>query len=315
MPVSFCSPYCPRAAAIDRHRPAGSARVKMPRQQTGVQIPKPSQTAQVYDHQGVRVAFELLPARSAPVDAAGFREGDDVVFRFTITDPASGEGIAKAHPAAWMAPRVEGEPRDALAAAKTIARFLRGDRFSRPTLDLNVFYALTMNDDATVSVVDPLFGFGNTKLLAMILLKGNAVDWALSDDQSRLYLASPLDRTESPSSTPRHGPNLAPSRRSSARRVWRSSPTAITFGRPIATRQRAARAWRRSPPTARASCGQSRPGAGITRSGSTAMAGTCSSPTAMTAPFRSSRSALWPGSPTSRRAMPRYPWRIRRHRG
>ena len=100
-------------------------------------------------------------------------------------------GVVKTHPAAWLTPRVKGEGRDALDAAKAIARFLRGDRFNRPTLDLNVFYALTMNDDATVTVVDPLFGFGNTKLLTMIRLKGNAVDWALSDDQSRLYIATP----------------------------------------------------------------------------------------------------------------------------
>ena len=140
----------------------------------------------------MRIAFELLPARSGEANRGGFRDGDDVVFRFTITDPASGAGVPKAHPAAWMAPRAEGETRDALAAAKTIASVpARATASAAPTLDLNVFYALTMNDDATVTVVDPLFGFGNTKLLAMVLLKGNAVDWALSDDQSRLYLATP----------------------------------------------------------------------------------------------------------------------------
>lgn len=119
-----------------------------------------------------------VPARGAGSDENPFREGEDVLFRFTITDISSGEGVVKAHPAAWLTPRVEGEGRDALAAAKRVARFLRGDRFSQPTLDLNVFYALAMNDDATVTVVDPLFGFGNTKLLTLIPLEGNAVDWA-----------------------------------------------------------------------------------------------------------------------------------------
>jgi YVTN family beta-propeller protein len=119
-----------------------------------------------------------------------FREGDDVRFRFSLTD-AGGVGLANAHPAAWLAPRSPGEPRDALAAAKAIARFVRGDRLFRPTLDLNVYYVLTMNDDASLTVVDPFFGFGNSRLLALVPLKGNAVDWALSEDQGRLYVAVP----------------------------------------------------------------------------------------------------------------------------
>jgi DNA-binding beta-propeller fold protein YncE len=118
-------------------------------------------------------------------------EGEDALFRFTITDVSNGAAVLKAHPAAWLAPRVKADRREALDAAKVISRFLRGDRFSRPALDLNVFYALSMNDDATVTIVDPLFGFGNTKLLAMIQLKGDPVDWALTEDQSRLYISTP----------------------------------------------------------------------------------------------------------------------------
>jgi YVTN family beta-propeller protein len=153
--------------------------------------PKPGPTAQFHELQGVRVAFEMLPAGSTGSRPDGeLREGDDVRFRFTLTD-AGGVGLANTHPAAWLTPRAQGEPRDALGAAKVIARFLRGDRLFRPTLDLNVFYVLTMNDDASLTVVDPFFGFGNSRLLALVPLKGNAEDWALSEDQGRLYVATP----------------------------------------------------------------------------------------------------------------------------
>jgi DNA-binding beta-propeller fold protein YncE len=154
--------------------------------------PKPDPTAQYHEHQGVRVAFEMLPAQATRGRSPGdFREGDDVRFRFTLSDVSTGAGLTNTHPAAWLATRAPDEPRDALAAAKAIARFVRGDRLFRPALDLNVFYVLTMNDDASVTVVDPLFGFGNTKLLAMVRLQGNATDWALSRDQSRLYISTP----------------------------------------------------------------------------------------------------------------------------
>jgi DNA-binding beta-propeller fold protein YncE len=158
-----------------------------------VDMPRVGTGAQTYEHQGVRVAFEILPTRAAgPASSpAEFREGQDAAFRITITDATSGAGVAKAHPAAWLLPRTEGEGREAIDAAKAIAKQLRGDRFSRPTLDLNLFYALTMNDDATVTVIDPLLGVGNSKLLSMVRLQGNAIDWALSDDLTRLYIASP----------------------------------------------------------------------------------------------------------------------------
>jgi YVTN family beta-propeller protein len=153
--------------------------------------PKPGRTAQLHEQQGVRVAVELLSAGTTAGRPAGeFREGDDVRFRFTLTD-ANGDGLANTHPAAWLAPRFAGEPRDTLSAAKAIARFISGDRLFRPALDLNVFYVLTMNDDASLTVVDPFFGFGNTRLLALVPLKGNAEDWALSEDQGRLYVATP----------------------------------------------------------------------------------------------------------------------------
>jgi YVTN family beta-propeller protein len=48
-----------------------------------------------------------------------------------------------------------------------------------------------MNEDNTISVVDPLFGFGGSKLLAYVRLNGRGEDWVLSSDQRRLYVSMP----------------------------------------------------------------------------------------------------------------------------
>jgi YVTN family beta-propeller protein len=50
---------------------------------------------------------------------------------------------------------------------------------------------LALNEDPTISVVDPLFGFGGSKLLAMISLKSRGDDWVLSADQRSLYVSMP----------------------------------------------------------------------------------------------------------------------------
>ncbi len=61
----------------------------------------------------------------------------------------------------------------------------------RPELDLNAYYVLALNADATISVVDPLFGFGGSKLLALVPLPSPGEDWALTSDQNRLFVSMP----------------------------------------------------------------------------------------------------------------------------
>ncbi len=119
------------------------------------------------------------------------REGDTVIFRFAITDTTSGTGLANLHPAAWVAASRAGAPRDARKNAEKVAAFIRGNRSAPPELDLNVYYVLALNEEASVTVVDPLFGFGGTKLLALIPLAAPGEDWALSSDQSRLFVSTP----------------------------------------------------------------------------------------------------------------------------
>src|SRR5262245_19490567 len=114
--------------------------------------PASSPAAQVYEpppSSGDR-ADSLVPIR--------FREGDDVVFRFAIRDATSGAPLPGAKPAAWMDLRHTGQP-DTNCRTR-VQELLSGSIFRRAELDLNVFYVLAMNQDATITVVDPLFGFG-----------------------------------------------------------------------------------------------------------------------------------------------------------
>ena len=73
-----------------------------------------------------------------------------------------------------------------MTQAPTLAKtksLLEGGLFSKPDIDLNAYYVLALNEDPTISVVDPLFGFGGSKLLAMVPLKSRGDDWVLSADQ------------------------------------------------------------------------------------------------------------------------------------
>ena len=138
---------------------------------------------------GVAVDFALLPLEA---EAAAPLAGDPARVRFTITDTTTGRPLARLHPAAWFSRR-GGRPGEARpqTAAEKVQELLGGSIFSQAELDLNTFRVLALNDDATITVVDPLFGFGGTKLLAMIALPGVGADWVLTPDGRRIFVAVP----------------------------------------------------------------------------------------------------------------------------
>jgi YVTN family beta-propeller protein len=141
--------------------------------------------------QGIAVDFEVTPVASGA--AAGLREGAAARFRFKISDTTSGKPLTGLYPAAWMdaapsTPWIESEPNE---CKRKVESYVGGGLFARPEVDLNGYYVLTLNDDATLTVVDPLFGFGGSKLLALIPLASPGEDWALLAGADRLFVALP----------------------------------------------------------------------------------------------------------------------------
>ena len=111
---------------------------------------------------------------------------------FAITDTAGGLPLAKVYPSAWAVPpsgtHRPCRSRDALLRAQAL---INGGLFNRPEPDLNIYYAVTLNHNATITVVDPLFGFGGTKLLALVPLAARGDDWALGPGGRQIFVAMP----------------------------------------------------------------------------------------------------------------------------
>jgi hypothetical protein len=130
--------------------------------------------------QGIRVRFGAVqPAQP----------GAPVGFRFQLSDTTSGTPLRGLRPAAWLSQRAPGA---AAPNCKTqAANFLGGDLFKRADIDLNSFFVLTLNDDATVSVVDPMFSFGGSKLLNLLQLESRGADWSLAEAQAKLFVSMP----------------------------------------------------------------------------------------------------------------------------
>ncbi|MFZ6765666.1 YncE family protein [Undibacterium sp. Di26W] len=144
---------------------------------------------------GVAVAFSLLPVNPATgaVGTATAREAARV--RFTITDTTSGKPLTRLHPAAWLSRRgIENQTQTGdfrpHSLTEKVQELLGGSIFSKADADFNSFQVLTLNDDASINVVDPLFGFGGTKLLALIPLPGIGTDWVFNASSTLLYVTT-----------------------------------------------------------------------------------------------------------------------------
>lgn len=154
-------------------------------------VPEPSSRA-VRAGVAVDLSVEPVPPEGGrPAELrAELREGQEAVFRFKISDTATGTPLGGSYPAAWIdfVPEARVESK---GCTERVEELIGGSLLSRPEVDLNVYYVLALNEDSTITVVDPLFGFGNTKLLAMVELDSPGEDWVLSPDRNRLYVSLP----------------------------------------------------------------------------------------------------------------------------
>ncbi|HLC42480.1 MAG TPA: cytochrome D1 domain-containing protein [Methylomirabilota bacterium] len=145
--------------------------------------------AQTTVREGISVEFTIEPPSGEKTGA--LLEGTDVEVRFRVSDAATGTLLSGLHPSAWMDLRkssVAGEP---AGCREKIQSFIAGSLRSRAEIDLNTYYVLALNDEANLSVIDPLFGFGGSKLLSLVLLKSPGEDWVLMRDGKRLFVTMP----------------------------------------------------------------------------------------------------------------------------
>ena len=149
-------------------------------------------TAQKFTREGITVEFTIEPLMAAEGNRAGLREGAEALVRFKITDTNTGQAVTNLRPTAWIDLRTTSQTPDARACREKIQSFLQANYATRPDIDLNTYFILALNHEANISVIDPLSGFGSSKLYTLVALKSPGADWVMSNDQKRLFVSMPL---------------------------------------------------------------------------------------------------------------------------
>src|ERR1051326_1665959 len=139
--------------------------------------------------QGAAIEFAAEPLAQK---INSIRAAEDVNVRFTVTDFATGTPVKGLGLSAWISVREGDKPSDPTQCRDKIRSYLTGSMGARPDVDLNSYYILSLNKSADISVIDPLLGFGGSKLLTLIMLKSPGEDWVLTADREKLFVTLPL---------------------------------------------------------------------------------------------------------------------------
>ena len=153
------------------------------------QEPAPKKTIQTQRivEQGVAIEFTAEPLVQN-VDT--IRAAEDVSIRFKVTDTTTGTPVKGLGLSAWISMR-EGKTTEVTQCREKIQSYLTGSMRARPDVDLNSYYLLALNKSADISVIDPLLGFGGSKLLTLVMLKSPGEDWLLTRDGELLFVTLP----------------------------------------------------------------------------------------------------------------------------
>jgi YVTN family beta-propeller protein len=146
---------------------------------------------QTYTREGISVEFSVAPISSSAGKAAELLAGTEARIRFKIVDANAGKAIGNLRPAAWIDRRDAGQAADPRECREKIQSFLQPGFNRRPAIDLNVYFILALNHEPNISVIDPLSGFGGSKLYTLIPLLGSGEDWVMGADKKRLYVSMP----------------------------------------------------------------------------------------------------------------------------
>jgi len=142
--------------------------------------------------EGMAIEFTVEPRDNTATRSTDLIGGENANVRFKITDAATSTPVTGLRPGAWLDFRESGQPTAAKECKEKIRSFLQGSLAARPEIDLNSYYILALNKEPAITVIDPLIGFGTSKLLALVLLNNPGEDWVLNRAGNRLFVTIPL---------------------------------------------------------------------------------------------------------------------------
>ena len=161
-----------------------------------MQMPQVEPIYAKWEAENVAVEFTVL-ARNNLIPNAEVAEGEYAAVEFKLSQQHDGKPLTQLRPAAWIdvtPTAAETAATDQPACKARIEGYLSSGLLDRPAIDLNRYFILSLNDDATIAVTDPMVNLGGiTQLYKLIQLGGLGADWRMDSAQRKLYVTLPFN--------------------------------------------------------------------------------------------------------------------------
>ncbi len=155
--------------------------------------PAPVRPARPLPSNAVKVEFSIAPV-DGPARAIRERENGDI--RIRMTDRATGKPLTGLDPLAWVDVRTAAGTQ---SCQQKVGAFMEGTlhvkhgqiNIRQPVDDLNGHYVAVLAKTPHVAVLDPVKGFGRTRMLTAVPLPAPGGDWTSTADDRRLFVTVP----------------------------------------------------------------------------------------------------------------------------
>jgi len=137
---------------------------------------------------GLDIEFWLDPVPGQSQNP--LQAGDLADLRFRVHDQQSRQPVSPLQPGVWV-DRVKPDHEN-LGCRERIKRYLQESLAFQADIDLNKYFLLVLNNDHTISVVDPILGIsGYTQLYAQLRLPAPGADWSFGARRDRMWVSIP----------------------------------------------------------------------------------------------------------------------------
>ena len=147
-----------------------------------------------FEQQGLRVEVRVRPLDSAADADAAVRSAESVRLQFQVREAGkAGKPVAGLNPLAWIVGRKAGEALPDPKACEYQIRGLLAGRLARAAdVNLNEYLLATLDDNNSVSLIDPQIESSKTKTVGMVSLTAKGEDFVLAPDRRRILVTLPV---------------------------------------------------------------------------------------------------------------------------
>ncbi len=157
---------------------------------TTVQASVPRYVDRVIEREGVQLNVRV---EALTVDApTAMQAGQQVRIKINGKRLADDQPLSNWRIGAWLDRETDVISGAIPVCGQRVSRYLSSNLVQRPLLDLTGYYVLSLDAEASVSVLDPSVSFsGRSSLYGSMQLDGHGFDWIKTSDDMRLYVVLP----------------------------------------------------------------------------------------------------------------------------